>query len=272
MGSEKATVRVRDLSKVYASSTGLLSWFGPSGSGGKSVTALAGVSLDLLPGEVFGLLGPNGAGKTTLIKILATLVLPTDGDIRVLDHDPRRQSLEIRRKVGYVSSDERSFFWRLTGRENLLFFAALHEIPAREAKKRIDFYLDLFSLQRLADRRFGQYSSGRKKLFTIIRGLLPQPPILVLDEPTNSLDPPIAWKLIEYVRHQLAEQEQRTILWATHRLEEIHDVCHRVLLIDKGLVRFCGSVQELSRLARKESTEANDPRGLREVFERLVSD
>jgi len=222
--------------------------------------------------QVTGLLGPNGAGKTTLIKILANLVSPSSGVVRADGVDARSQRLALRRRIGYVPSEERSFFWRLSGMENLRFFAALWEIPAQEAALRIREYLQLFEIEALAPRRFESYSAGQKKLFTIVRALLPQPDILVLDEPTNSLDPPNARRVMAHVRDQLVAEEGCTVLWATHRLEEVHEICDYVALVDEGRVRFAGSAAEFASLSGADADQAPQLGPLMDVFDKLVAD
>jgi len=220
----------------------------------KSVLALSAVDLDAAPGQVLGLLGPNGAGKSTLLKVVANLVRPSQGHVEVAGHDLASNPLAIRRAVGWIPSEERSFFFRLTGRENLRFFAATHGIPRRLADRRIDEHLERFELREQAEQRFDLCSSGRRKLFTIIRGLLHEPQVLILDEPTNSLDPPTARTLQLFVRDELARARNLTIVWATHRLEEVRDICDRTLMLHHGGVRFDGEVAAFEAFAADQST------------------
>jgi len=146
------------------------------------------VSLQIAEGELFGLVGPNGAGKTTLIKLLATLIVPTSGAAFVHGH-PLGHTRAIKASLGLVTSDERSFYWRLTGRQNLAFFAALHGLPAREIPARVTATLALMDLDGQADTRFQTYSTGMRQRLSIARALLHQPRLLFLDEPTKGLDP-----------------------------------------------------------------------------------
>ena len=153
------------------------------------VTVLSEVSLKVPRRGVFGLLGPNGAGKTTLMKILAGLILPDQGRIEVNGIDIAHQPEEVKGHLTYVSGEERSHYWRLTGRENLRFFAVVNDILRRQQEKRIDEVLSVVSLREAADEMVGRYSSGMRQRLSIARGLLADPEILLLDEPTRSLDP-----------------------------------------------------------------------------------
>ena len=245
-------ISIRNLSKVYPRQRGLLDLLHHSGRSRAGAHALRGIDLEVYAAEVLGLVGPNGAGKSTLLRILANLVTPNAGQIVVAGLDARTHALQLRHRIGYVPSDERSFFWRMTGLDNLRFFATLHEVPPPRAEERIGLYLDLFSLRQVAQERFATYSAGIRKLFTIVRGLLPAPVIVVLDEPTNSLDPPTARKLMQHVRQELVARQGCSIVWATHRLEEVPLVCDHVLLIDRGQLRFRGTVDEFLRIAPAE--------------------
>ncbi len=266
---EELSIRVRNLCKTYPNSRGLLEILRHPIRRTTGVVALQGIDFEAYSGEIFGLLGPNGAGKTTLLKILANLVLPTSGDVLLAGCDLLRNPRKARRCIGYVPSDERNFFWRLSGQENLRFFADIHEVPPRLAAERIRFYLDYFGLQGVAGKRFALYSTGQKKLFTIIRALLPAPRILILDEPTNSLDPPATKRLVEHLRRELVGKEHQSIIWATHRLEEASDVCDRILLIDKGKARFCGLSADFHP---RQSPEGGHLSSLLKVFEKMIED
>ncbi len=207
--------------------------------------ALRGVSFSIERGEVFGLLGPNGAGKTTLIKILCTLILPTEGTALVNGFDVVRDPAAVRRSIGYVVADERSFYWRLTGRQNLRFFATLNNLVAREGERRVEQVVELVGLERELDRPFIYYSTGTRQKMAIARGLLTDPPILLLDEPTRSLDLPTARAVRRFVEERLAVQG-RTVLIATHNMEEASELCGRVAVIDRGQLRAWGTPGEIA--------------------------
>jgi len=211
------------------------------------VTAVNGVDLEVKEGEFFGLLGPNGAGKTTLIKLLCCLVLPSSGTAQVFGHDILKEEQAVKNLVGLVSSEERSFFWRLTGRENLQFFASLYHLSGPSAKKRIDELLNIVGLSNEGDIRFQNYSTGMRQKLAIARGLLSQPQVLFVDEPTRSLDPVSA----QTVRHFFKEKvtgEGKTVVLATHNLNEAEQLCDRLAIMDHGKVIALGSVSELRSL------------------------
>jgi ABC-2 type transport system ATP-binding protein len=174
------------------------------------VEALKGITLSVAQGEVFGLLGPNGAGKTTLIKILATLVLPDSGTASVCGYDLSKAPHHIRRMIGLVNTAERSFYWRITGRENLTFFAALYNLPGFRKQERVGELIDLVGLGEMADTMFMKYSDGQKQRLAIARALLADPAVLLMDEPTKSLDPLASSELIHFaVRELVGEQGKR---------------------------------------------------------------
>ena len=151
--------------------------------------AVDGVSFAVRPGEIFGLLGPNGAGKTTTIRMLSTLLEPTGGTATIAGYDIVRQATQVRQSLGAVLTGERSIYWKLTGRENLEYFAALYHLPPAVAKRQIAELLDRLELANKADEYVERYSSGRKQRLAIAKALLANPPVLLLDEPTVGLDP-----------------------------------------------------------------------------------
>ncbi|NVM21042.1 MAG: ABC transporter ATP-binding protein [Desulfobacterales bacterium] len=214
----------------------------------KRVQALSGVSLTVQPGEVFGLLGPNGAGKTTLIKILATLILPDSGYASICGHDLCDQPHHVRSKIGLVNTSERSFYWRLTGRQNLGFFAALCNLSDSNGKKRVDELLDLIGLNEKADTAFMKYSTGQQQRLALARALLTAPEVLLMDEPTNSLDPVASSALRKLTRKELAAKQDKTVLWCTHNLKEAEEVCDRLAIIHKGKVIASGNLDDMQSL------------------------
>jgi len=211
----------------------------------KRVEALRGVDFAVRPGELVGLLGPNGAGKTTLLKILCGLVLPERGRAALFDvpaGDPRLPEL-----LGLVHGDERSFYWRLTARENLDFFARLYGLSGADRSHRVSALLEKVQLTGDANRRFSDFSSGMRQRLAIARALLADPPIVLMDEPTRSLDPVSAAVQREWIKDELHRRDGKTILLATHNLREAETLCDRVVVIARGKLRAEGTPEELRR-------------------------
>ena len=215
-----------------------------------AVTAVEDVDLQVEQGEIFGLLGPNGAGKTTLVKMLCTLILPTGGSASVAGH-PLDDGAAIRAAVGLVVGDERSFFWRLTGRQNLAFFAAMHHYRGPAAGERVQAVLESVNMHERADDRFANYSSGMKQRMAIARSLLHAPHILFLDEPSRSLDP-VATNRLHELLLELVAQRGVTIFLITHDLMEAEKLCERVAVMHRGRIRAVDSPAVLrAQLARR---------------------
>lgn len=204
------------------------------------------VSIQVRGGELFGLLGPNGAGKTTLIKLLCTLITPTAGSARVNGFDLCDEQ-QVKGSIGLVTSDERSFFWRLTGRENLNFFATLHNLDSAQRRRRVGQALAQVGLESVADDRFQVYSTGMRQRLAIARALLSNPLILFLDEPSKGLDPTATLQLHDLIRKQLVQEQGMTVFLCTHILPEAEKLCDRIAIIQRGRIRACGTMPELRR-------------------------
>ena len=209
-------------------------------------TVVDQVSFDVDAGEVFGVLGPNGAGKTTLFKMLATTILADAGSATVCGADVREQPSAVRRLVAAVSSDERSLNWRLSARENLLLFAALHRVPRAAVAGRVDAVLATVGLESAEHRMVATFSSGMRQRLLIARALLAEPRVLLLDEPTRALDPISAQELRAFLRTELVERQRCTIVLATHNTDEALGFCDRVVVLNKGRVLATGSAAELA--------------------------
>lgn len=201
------------------------------------------VNITVKRGELFGLLGPNGAGKTTLIKMLSTLVIPTSGTAKLFDI-ALEQEADIRSMIGLVTSDERSFYWRLSGRENLEFFSVLHGLDSKQATDRIKTTLHSVGLQNVSDKRFQTYSSGMRQRLAIARALLSEPRLLFLDEPSRGLDPGATQSLHQLLRN-LAADCGITVFLTTHNLDEAEQLCEHMAIMDKGRIRAQGTLSEL---------------------------
>jgi ABC-2 type transport system ATP-binding protein len=196
--------------------------------------AVNGVSLQIQQGEVFGLLGPNGAGKSTTIRMLCTLLEPTEGTARVNGFDIRKQANQVRQSLGTVLAGERSIYWKLTARENLEYFAALYHIPPKVARRRVAELLERMDLTARANDLVEKYSTGMKQRVAIGKALLSRPPIILLDEPTLGLDPQAARNVRELVTELKAEGH--TILLTTHYMEEADQLSDRIGIIDQGRI------------------------------------
>jgi ABC-2 type transport system ATP-binding protein len=208
-------------------------------------TAVDGVDLEIQQGEIFGLLGPNGAGKSTTIRMLCTLLEPTSGTATVNGYDIVKEANNVRRSLGTLLAGERSIYWKLTGRENLEYFAALYHIPPTLARKRVDELIERMELKDRASELVEKYSTGMKQRVAIAKALLARPPILLLDEPTLGLDPQAARKLRELIAELKAEGH--TILLTTHYMEEADQLSDRIGIIDSGKVIALDRPEELKR-------------------------
>ena len=240
----EAAIRTRGLTKTYPPRKRTLVDRLRRKPAKPALTALDGVDLDVRKGELFGLLGPNGAGKTTLVKILCTLLLPTSGEASVAGLDIQHESDAIRRKVGVVLGGDRGLYWRLTGRENLWYFSQLYDMPRPEAEAAIARVLAAVGLADRADDRVENYSKGMKQRLHIARGLLTDPEILLLDEPTIGLDPHAARSLRALVR-KLVDDDKRTVVLTTHYMYEADALSDRIGVLHKGKLIALGTPAEL---------------------------
>jgi ABC-2 type transport system ATP-binding protein len=206
--------------------------------------ALVDVSLTTNPGEVHALLGPNGAGKTTLLRILAGLMDPTQGQVLLAGRDIRLLGYrELRRLFSLVPSGDRTTYQRLSGLENLIFFGRLYGLPLRRARERAEECLGLVGLTDAARQQSGLYSQGMQKRLSIARALLVNPPIMLVDEATQSLDPEGSRTTRRLIR-KLADRGT-AVIWTTQRVDEIRGFADRVTVLRRGTVGFQGTVAEL---------------------------
>ncbi len=212
------------------------------------ITAVDNVSFEVDKGTVYGLIGANGAGKTTLVKLLSTLIIPTSGRAKVYDYDIIKQDRQVRTSIGLATGTERSFYFRLSGWQNLWFFGVLQGINHQELRRRIERLMKSVDLYSEKDKQFMQYSLGEKRKLDLVRCLLTDPPVFFLDEPTTSVDPYSAIKIRETVR-QLKERG-KTILLVTHNLDEAEKLCDRVGIMDRGKLVKEGSLSFLRREAK----------------------
>lgn len=236
-GGTLSVIEVEDLRRTFRARTGIRR------RAAADVEAVRGIDLTVEEGELFGLLGPNGAGKTTTIKMLITLLLPTSGSARVLGHDVVADAREVRRRVGYVFGGDRGLYDRLSGLDNLRFFAELYGVAPREQRPRIDALLDLVDLQGRESERVEGYSRGMRQRLHIARGLLHRPQVLFLDEPSIGIDPVGARELRRTVAR--LRDEGTTVLLTTHYMFEADELCDRIAVIADGRIVAHGSPHQL---------------------------
>ncbi len=228
-------VEVDELRKTFPVTLGFVPWVRNVGRVERQ-TALESVSFGVRRGELFGILGPNGAGKSTILRIIAGLVVADSGSVRVDGIDTRSAPLAVRRKVGFCCTDDRSFYYRLSARRNLEYFGALAGLYGAQLRDRISEVVRLVDLSGDLDRRFDTFSSGMKQRLGIARGLLGDPELLILDEPTRAVDPAHAASIRAFVRDELVARQGKTVLLATNTLEEAWELCGRIAVLRRGHV------------------------------------
>jgi ABC-2 type transport system ATP-binding protein len=219
---------------------------------GASVRALDDVSFSLPKGRVLAILGPNGAGKTTLLKILSTLILPDDGTVSLNGFILGRDDDKIKASIGLMASSDRSFYWRLTGRQNLEFFAAMHGLSKTRTRTRIEELFGEFDIN-YGGRRFDSYSTGMQQKFALMRALLHDPEILLLDEPTKSLDYAASVALRSFITDILLKKHGKTVIFTTHHMDEAAAFAEIFLILRKGRLFAAGSLEELRQRASSPS-------------------
>ena len=250
------TIQVKNLFRDYETTIGIFK------REKKIVPALRGISFSVKKGEIFGLLGPNGAGKTTTIKILTTLLAPTSGSAYVLGHKSFGDEKDLRKKINFIFGGERSLYWRLSAYDNLRYFSDLYKIDLKTQKKRIPKLLELVGLTDKRNYKVETLSKGMKQRLQIARGLINDPEVLFLDEPTIGLDPSGAAVLRKIIK-DLANSG-KTILLTTHYMQEADDLCDRIGIIDKGLLIDLDTPENLKSKYKKNTLE--------EVYLQLVGE
>ena len=261
-------IEINGLSKRYPPQKKL---FGSIGNRNGKRWAVREVDLYVGRGELFGLIGPNGAGKTTLIKLLSTMILPTSGNVRIGGYDIKKESA-VKKIIGLATSDERSFYWRLSGRQNLKFFTALYGIHGKKAELRAEELIEQVDLKEVIDRRFHTYSTGLRQRLAIARALITNPKVVFLDEPTKGLDPRATRHLNSLIRDHLVENLGLTVFLSSHQLVEIEALCHRVAIMHRGRIRGCGTIEELRSSLGPVEQYRIEARGLKpEVSAALVA-
>jgi ABC-type multidrug transport system ATPase subunit len=218
-------------------------WFPPALAGWRAYLqpfapptspALRGISLEINQGEAVALLGANGAGKTTLLRILATLLLPTRGTASLAGHDTAREPTAVRRQIGYHAGSDLGFYARLTGRQNLRFFGRLNHLSDKFSASRIETLSERFGLGGMLDRQARALSSGTVQRISLLRALLHQPKVLLLDEPTRSLDAIAAADFRHFLKTEVLARKDTSLLFASHTMQEIELLADRVAILDEG--------------------------------------
>ncbi|SHK07702.1 ABC-2 type transport system ATP-binding protein [Clostridium amylolyticum] len=211
----------------------------------KEFKAVDDISFNINKGEIFGLLGPNGAGKTTTIKMLTGLLRPTSGSIKVMGKDVDKEPMEALKNIGTVLAGDRSIYWKLTARENLEYFAALYGCNKKEAARRTTEILDRLELTDKADELVEKFSTGMKQKVALGKALIPNAPVVLLDEPTLGLDPQSALNLRDIILD--IKKEGRTVLLTTHYMEEADFLCDRIAIIDGGKIIALDTPENLKK-------------------------
>src|SRR5882724_8284390 len=224
--------------------------------------ALLGVSFQVGAGEVTALIGANGSGKSTLLRILATLLVPTRGHARVAGYDVERQASQVRAQLGFHSATDGGFYSRLTARENLIFFAAMKGLFDAEAARRLDELTELMGMEEFLSSQVRTLSTGQVHRLGLARAMIHRPSVLLLDEPTRSLDPMAAAEFRRFLKSQLVDRYGTTVLFASHTLAEVEQLADKVILLDKGSQVACDSPRGLR--------DATGSATLEEALERLT--
>jgi ABC-2 type transport system ATP-binding protein len=221
-------IEVRNLRRIYKANVGVLR------RTTKEVVAVDDISFEIDEGELFGLVGPNGAGKTTTVKMLATLLIPNEGTASIQGFDVVKDANEVRKRIGFIFGGERGLYWRLSGIDNLRYFASLYHVDPEITNKRIPYLLELVGLKDRGNEKVEGYSRGMKQRLHVARTLLHDPDILFLDEPTIGLDPVGARDFRQVIRD--LQSERKTILLTTHYMFEADSLCQRVGVINHGRI------------------------------------
>jgi len=217
------------------------------------ILAVNDVSFKIEKSELFGLLGPNGAGKTTLIKMLCTLLWPSEGTAKINGYNIKKYPRQVRASTGTVLDIEMGWYGRLSCRQNLFFYAQINGIPPSQVGRKVSEVLHTVGLADRADERYQKLSSGMRRKLDIARALLSDPPVLLLDEPTIGMDPQSSRDLRQFIKQRLCKEQKRTILLTTHNMNEAEEICDRVAIMHKGKIMAIDKPKEIKRLVKPES-------------------
>ncbi len=240
MGTDEAAITVENLRRTYGSQGSLFR------KKSRLIEAVKDISFTVDYGELFVMVGPNGAGKTTTMKILTTLLLPTSGKVSILGLDVTKQANEVKKHIGFVFGGERGLYWRLSGKDNLRYFATLYGMPADAAKKRIASLLEVVGLTERQDSLVEEYSRGMKQRLHIARGLLHDPQVLFLDEPTLGLDPVAAREVRRMIKDVV--ERGKTVFMTTHYMFEADELANRIAVLRKGEIAAMENPKNLKKI------------------------
>ena len=240
-------IQIKNLTKKYLIKQNFKDYFNGNFKK-KYLIALHNISFNVHENEILGLIGLNGAGKTTLLKIFSSLLIPDKGSIRIFNYDLHKDPENIKRLIGLINSEERSFYWRLTVKQNLEFFASLYGLDKKNFNHKINDLMKLVDLLDKKDARFDSLSTGMRQRLAIARGLLSDPKILLLDEPTKGLD----IKHAEAIRKIIKKiSKNKTIILTSHNLNEISELCDRVVIIHNGKIIKSGKFKNVENTFKR---------------------
>jgi ABC-2 type transport system ATP-binding protein len=243
---DQAVISVRDVTMRFPITKRYREWVLAPLRERDSFTALRHTTLEIQSGNRVAVMGPNGAGKTTLLKLIGGLLFPTEGEVIVNGFSTLNHNASARKSVGFVFNEERSFFWRLTGLQNLEFFGALDNLSGAHLRDRIHYLIRLVGLENAANKVVSGYSSGMKQRLALARVLIAEPEVLILDEPTRALDPLACDEMVELLLADIHQNSNKTLLIATHRPEEAMTLCNKVMIIDGGHLKGFDSLTDVA--------------------------
>jgi ABC-2 type transport system ATP-binding protein len=243
---DQAVISVRDVTMRFPITKRYREWVFSPLRKRESFTALQHTTLEIQSGNRVAVMGPNGAGKTTLLKLIGGLLFPTEGEVIVNGFSTLNHNASARKSVGFVFNEERSFFWRLSGLQNLEFFGALDNLSGARLRDRIRYLIRMVGLEDAANKIVSGYSSGMKQRLALARVLIAEPDVLILDEPTRALDPLACDEMVELLLADIHQNSNKTLLIATHRPEEAMTLCNKVMIIDGGHLKGYDSLTDVA--------------------------
>lgn len=257
-------ISFKSVSKIFPANLNLTDLLNLNFKTGGDTKALDDISFDIHKSSLIGVLGKNGAGKTTLLRLLSGLLIPDSGKISIFGLNPLKNNLEIKKTTGILLNQERSFYWRLTAKENINFFASMHGLDKRTVQKRISRLFDVLGIDKtIYEKRFDSLSSGMMKKFGIIRTLIHNPDIILLDEPTKNLDYESSLNFNAFARNYLVKEQGKIIFYVSHELREIEAISDKIMILNKGKLLKFSDTSELC---------ANQKISLMNAFVKTVND